>query len=71
VQNPWLGKILGTLNEIEDKLKEDNINTKSEIKGFFINTDLKRNSSSIPSTNFLDRNELPLISRLPEYIKIS
>lgn len=29
VHNPWLGRILGTLNEIEEKLKEDFVNTKS------------------------------------------
>jgi hypothetical protein len=27
--NPWLGRILGTLNEIEEKLKEEHANTKS------------------------------------------
>jgi hypothetical protein len=68
--NPWLGRILGTLNEIEEKLKEEHQNTKSEIKAFFINTDIKK-SSSLISTSYLDKNEFPLISRLPEYIKIS
>jgi len=68
--NPWLGRILGTLNEIEEKLKEDHANTKSEIKGFFINTDVKKSSLfSIP--NLVGSNEFPLISRLPEYIILS
>lgn len=68
--NPWLGRILGTLNEIEEKLKEDNINTKSEIKAFFLNTDVKK-SSSLFSNTYLEKNEFPLISRLPDYIVIS
>lgn len=44
--------------------------TKSEIKAFFINTDIKK-SSSLFSTSYLDKSDFPLISRLPEYIKIS
>lgn len=71
VNNPWLGTILGALNEIEEKLGDDNQNTKSEIKAFFINVDIKKNSTLLPSTSYLDKNEFPLISRLPEYIKIS
>jgi len=77
VSNPWLSRILGTLNEIEEKLKEEHQNSKSEIKAFFINTDIKRNSSVLPATGYLDRtqnssymNEYPLISRLTDYIKI-
>ena len=50
--NPWLGRILGTLNEIEEKLKEDHVNTKSEIKAFFINTDVKK--ASLISNNILE-----------------
>jgi CCR4-NOT transcription complex subunit 1 len=46
------------------------VTSKSEIKAFFINTDIKK-SSSLFSTSYLDKTDFPLISRLPEYIKIS
>ena len=64
--NPWLGRILGTLNDIEEKLKEEYINTKSEIKGFFLNTDVKKSNLRFSSAD-LEKNDIPLITRLSDY----
>lgn len=71
VSNPWLGKLLGTLNEVEDKLKEEYQTTKSEIKAFFRNTEMRRENFNIPSTTYLSSSEIPLISQLPNYVKVN
>ena len=55
VNNPWLGRILSTFREVEDKLKEEHTTTKAEIKAFFLSSDLKK-GRELSQTNFLDRN---------------
>ena len=65
--NPWLGRILGTLNDIQEKLKEEYVNTKSEIKGFFLNTDIKKSTLTRFSSVEIQKNDIPLITRLSDY----
>ena len=67
--SPWLSRVFGAINEIEEKLKDEQ-QIKSEIKAFFRTLEKTENFSNIPPTSYLNNNHRIVISDLDKYIKV-